>query len=410
MSAPVQSALTVQVPRRSWLCHPLALFLVMWGAVVLLYAMHLSALLIFDTSMVWRVALWVGVPFTIVMLLWSATSLLLAAPDCAAPETVVLSAESIQAIDRLLRWAIRGWVGMTLVEIAVSGGIPLLWLLQGSAKTYFAFGIPSLHGLLNSLLLAIGLAQIALFACDGRRRRLLLPGFILLWSVMVVTRNMMTVMLIESAVLWGLLRGVSGKTLLKSVAALLVLVLVFGYIGDMRSGAEAFRLLAQPAPEYPAWLPSGVLWVYIYLTTPIGNLVNTTVYVVPLNDPLFPNSTSLLFPSVLRQVIYGRSGASEAFGGNLVSEAFNVSTAYAGAFQDFGRFGIVCFSLLLGAAARYAWGRRGLLGLCVYAVVAQCVVLSIFFNHLFYLPVIAQVPWLCLLLYPAHRAAEGKSS
>ena len=116
----------------------------------------------------------------------------------------------------------------------------------------------------------------------------------------------------------------------------------------------------------------------------------------PLGNPLFPNTMALLFPSVIRNVIYGVDAASGALSGELITDAFNVSTAYVGPYQDLGLLGIVLFSILLGITALYFWKMSGVRGVLMYSVIGQCLVLSIFFNHLFYLPVISQVGWIML--------------
>jgi hypothetical protein len=118
---------------------------------------------------------------------------------------------------------------------------------------------------------------------------------------------------------------------------------------------------------------------------------------------------ALLFPSVIRNALYGPEGATGALSGELVTDAFNVSTAYVGPYQDFGLMGIVLFSVLLATTALYFWRRAGTKGALMYSVIGQCLVLSIFFNHLFYLPVISQVGWIMLFFRRDRKAqrAEG---
>jgi hypothetical protein len=216
---------------------------------------------------------------------------------------------------------------------------------------------------------------------------------------------MMIVSLLEGGIAWGVMRGIRWRTVLKTVGVGAAVICIFGFVGDFRSGAEEFRQLAQPSAEYPSWFPSGVLWIYIYLTTSIGNLVNTVTVATPLRNPFFPNTMALLFPSVIRNALYGPEGATGALSGELVTDAFNVSTAYVGPYQDFGLMGIVLFSVLLATTALYFWRRAGTKGALMYSVIGQCLVLSIFFNHLFYLPVISQVGWI-MLFFRRDRKAQ----
>ena len=383
---------TVLRPSKPLLLHPLALFTAVWGSIVFLYSLHLSRLLIFSNTQVLHAVFWLYIPFFL-------TISLLGTLRTLAPRKPRLSSHTPSIpVDRvhrqLIRWFIF-WVVATILEVIVSGGLPILWLIEGSSKTYFDFGIPSIHGLLNSLILTLGLAEFALFVISGAKRHLWIPAWLLVWPVIVVTRNMMIVFLIEAAVLWIYIKGMRWQTFLKLTIFTVLVILIFGYIGDFRSGASTFRKLALPTKSYPSWLPSGVLWVYIYMTTPLGNLINTARLSTPLHNFLLPNTTSLLFPSILRNIIYGSAAqASQAFSGTLISQAFNVSTAFIGPFQDFGWPGVAGLSIFLGFISEFCWHRRGIRGALVYAVIAQCVILTLFFNHLFYLPVITQVVWI----------------
>lgn len=374
------------------LFHPVTLFLVSWCIVVGLYSLHLSKLLLFDNREVLATALWVVVPFVITVY-WAMAFYTFAPKKRVASSRLGLD---IGKIEKRLHRAFWVWLVLTACEAVISGGVPIVWLIQGSSKTYIDFGIPSIHGLLNSLILAIGLAEFGLFAIDRQKRHLWIPAWILVWSIVAVTRNMMIVSLLECGIAWGIIRGIRWRTVIKTAGIIFLVICIFGYVGDFRSGADEFRQLAQPSADYPSWLPSGVLWIYIYLTTSIGNLVNTVTAATPIRNLLFPNTMALLFPTVIRNAIYGVEAASGALSGELVNDAFNVSTAYVGPYEDFGRLGIVLFSTLLGVTALYCWKAAGTRGVLIYSVVGQCLVLSIFFNHLFYLPVISQIGWILI--------------
>ncbi len=373
------------------LAHPLTLYLFVWGFVVLLYTMHLSGLLMFDNDILFRTVSYIVLPFVAACLV----SMFLFS-DPIKQGVVQISSRAIEKLDKKLRSWLVVWACVSTFEIIYSGGIPIVWLLRGSGKTYFDFGIHSLHGFANSLLLTIGLCSFALYTKTNEKRYLRVPAFILVWSLMSVTRNLMIVFSIEAALVWELFRGFRRRTLAVAVGAFIALILVFGYVGDMRTGADMFRKLAKPTADYPDWLPSGVLWVYVYMTTPINNLINTSIGVNPLNDPRFPNTTSLLFPSVIRTSIYGKNAIEDATSGNLVTEAFNVSTAYVGPIQDYGFAGVCYFSILLGVLGIYYWHGRSFRSMLIYVVIAQCLLLTVFFNHLFDLPIITQVAWLYL--------------
>jgi hypothetical protein len=215
---------------------------------------------------------------------------------------------------------------------------------------------------------------------------------------------MMLVTLLEFAVMYVRLRKVRSATFAQIGSGILMFVLAFGVIGDIRQGKSGLiRDLAQPTEAYPEWLPSGVLWAYIYITTPINNLLYTVEISHPINNALFPSTVSTLFPSVLRSAIYGDT-LGDAESGSLVISAFNVSTAYVGPYQDFGFIGTSVFSAFIGIITLYFWFRDDLRSILMYAVMTQCLVLTLFFDHFFYLPVITQLGWLWYFFTARHVA------
>lgn len=378
--------------RSIWL-HPMALFVATWCGVAFLYSLHLSDLLIFKDKEVQNLVLEILLPFLVTAI--GSTALLKVLSRSFATSRI-RSSWSPDQTERRLVYLFRFWMLATCFEIIVSGGVPLFWLLRGIPKTYFDFGIPSIHGLLNSLLQAVALVRMAMFALTGKKKHLWVPTFVLVWSVVVVTRNMMIVVILEAAIATLSFRRVRGSTIIRLAATIMILILSFGAIGDLRSGADHFRALAQPTANYPDWMPSGVLWGYIYLTTPVNNLLYTMDTVRPIRDVRCPNTTALLFPTVIRRLIYG-SQSMEAESGELVTQAFNVSTAFTSPYEDWGPIGIIAYSSFIAAVAVFYWNRNTLRDSLIYAVLGQCLFLTVFFNHFFYLPVITQVVWLHLI-------------
>lgn len=384
------------MPKKSLVLHPISLFSLVWIGVAALYELRLSKLLIATNEQVLATIETILLPFILIVVLVSIFVAL-------APKRLMW--RSPQLIDgssdqddlfvferRLKKWLII-WGVFSIVEVIVSGGVPLAWLFLGNGKTYFDFGLKSLHGILNSLILAIGVCYTGLFAKYGQKRHLLCFAFIIAWSVLLVSRSMLIVNIVQGAIVVALHRGIPKSLVVKLAAYGLILIFGFGVIGDLRSGAQEFRDLAQPTSDYPEWLPSGVLWVYIYLTTPLNNLIYSSRTVRPVDDILFPNTAAPLFPSRIRNIVYGDS-LSESLSGDLVDQAFNVSTAYIGPYQDYGLIGIAAFSLFIGLAGARCWSRNQFSDSLVYVVIGQCLLLTSFYNHFFSLPIITQVLWI----------------
>ena len=388
--------------------HPLFLFILVWLGVLGLYLLRLSSLLGATNAEATSAVAIILVPFAVVM--GGATLYFHLAPKVRIQRKQLLSnsaeIDELPHLKRRLKRWLFVWMFMSAVEIVVSGGVPLVWLFTGNPKTYADFGIPTLHGLLNSMLLALGLCYTAIFARYGGKRYLLGSVAIVGWAVLVVTRSMIIVNVLQTGMAIVLYRGMPAKLAIKLVALALIIVIGFGALGDLRTGATNFLVVAQPTEAYPQWLPSGVLWVYIYLTTPINNLVHTMALVHPADSPLFPNTVAPLLPSVVRKIVYGES-ASSALSGELVDTAFNVSTAYIGPFQDYGAIGMMCFSFLISLVAAFYWWRANFRDELIYVVIGQCLLISVFFNYFFSLPIITQVIWLYVFLSP-RRSKKNK--
>ncbi|HEY1984454.1 MAG TPA: O-antigen polymerase [Terracidiphilus sp.] len=392
---------------KTLLLHPLVLFTLVWSGTLSLYLLRLSKLLYATNQEAVAAVAVILVPYALV--LGGATLYFHLAPKvriqrkhlfCRSTEI-----DELALLKRRLKKWLLLWISLSAVEIVVSRGVPLVWLLTGSTKTYADFGISTLHGLLNSMLLAIGLCFTALFARHGGRRYLLCSLGIIGWAVLVVTRSMIIVNLLQTGMVIMLYRGIPLKLAVKLIAAVLILVVGFGALGDLRSGAENFRAVAQPTETYPQWLPSGVLWVYIYLTTPLNNLIYTMNSVHPANNLLFPNTAAPLFPTIIRKVVYGQS-TEMALSGELVDQAFNVSTAYVGPFQDYGSLGMMCFSFLISIAAAFYWWRANFRDELIYVVIAQCLLITVFYDYFFSLPIITQVAWIYLFFSPERKKAN----
>ena len=282
------------------LLHPLVLFVPVWVLAYSLYAMRLSDLLAFNAGQVARMVSWIVVPY-VGTVLYSQAFCYFSPKKLARQDNLNLNSEAyLEVIEtRIHRWfAI--WCALTVIEIIFSGGLPIIQELRDNSSHYVDFGLPVVHVFLSSLLMVLALSEFGIYTLFGGRRRLAIPAWLVLWSFLELSRAVMIIALLQWCVLWFLLKGVSKKGVLKTAAVGIIAVLVFGYAGDQRTGSNSFLYLAKPSPNYPTWLPSGFLWFYIYTTTPLNNLVNTSIRSTPLNNIAFPNTLYYLFPTVIR--------------------------------------------------------------------------------------------------------------
>lgn len=383
-------ALLIDGPRkRSLLLHPLVVASLIWVTVSSLYILHLSKILLFTRDEVISTTLVLWLPFVAGAL--GAGFLRLLAHFF--PRVTVREFRQTILSEKTLRRCFYLWAAVSLIETIFSGGLPLLWLFSGNGKTEFDYGIPSIHGIVNSLILALALARYILFITTRQKKHLVIPALTIVWALLTVSRSMILVLLLECIASYICLRGVRLKTAFRFFAGFLISVFLFGIVGDLRQGSNnLFRDLAQPTSNYPDWLPSGVLWAYIYLTTPLNNLMYTMRTTPPSYNFFFPNTVALLFPSVIRKVLYG-SSLETALNGDLPVQAFNASTAYIGPYQDFGRLGMLGFSLAISIACQLFWKRKDTRGIAIYSILFACLVLSLFNNLFVSLPILAQAIW-----------------
>lgn len=380
--------------RRNLALHPLTVVTGLWGVLLGLYALHLSDLLLFPVRQLVPVVLAVWMPFAIVALgyaLWRPRILR------QGYQLNVPSRTQLAIIEKRLRLLFRFWIGAAIFETVVSGGVPVVWLFTNPAKTYMSYGVPSLHGLVNSLLMALIVSRVSLYLLSGEKRHLKLPLLSVFWWVALVTRGTIFFILAESTILWLCIRPVKLKTITKIAACTVIVVLFFGWVGDLRTGAENFRELARPSANYPLWLPSGVLWVYIYATTPINNLEYTRSTRQPAYNPLLPHTLAQLLPTVVRNIVYG-DDPGELTGALVDPVASNVSTAYLGPLEDFGLTAVFLFSMVTALFSQWYWYKPDPRSLLTFAVLTQCLLFSIFFDLFLALPIITQIVWFALIL------------
>lgn len=388
--------------KRSLYTNPIAVFTIAWSVTFFLYVLQYSNILIYDRFYAFIVVSSIVFPFFIGAII---SNIFNGHANSTASNILNISSRQIASATKYLRSLYIFWSIVTLAEIAYSGGLPIYWSLTGSYKTYFDFGIPTIHGFMNAILLSVVTISTFLALITNKKKYYLGVLFLVFWGVVVISRNLIIVGVLQCLFLMFLIKGPPrGKRVLGLTVLGLLAIVAFGWIGDLRSGADAFFALAQPSDNYPTFLPSGFLWVYIYITTPLNNLIHQTAVAAPEWDWGLTNSMALLLPSVIRNILYNSTIADA---GELVTEAFNVSTAFVDMYRDLGFPGIMALSLSVGAISQAAYNGSSVRSLLFSAVLLQSAVLSIFFNHYFYLPILFQYPIIALI---SRRMRQGDST
>lgn len=381
----------MQFAKRQLIVHPLVVLVGVWSLVMYLYSLRWSDLM--------SVKLADGVPILLAALFPFAYVTVLFAmhpPKPLGDRGFQISRDNSVALVKALHIMTVGWVACTLFEIAYSGGVPLEWLIIHSSKTYFDFGIRTIHGFLNALICAITTTCFLIYLRTGRRRFLLGSMFIVFWGIIAMTRQLIMVCIFQYAIIYACARRLSVRKLLIYCCAALIVLAGFGALGDARTGAKKFESLAMPSRNYPQALPSVFLWGYMYAVTPLMNLIYTKDTRDSGHDLLMLHTIAPLLPSVLRKRLIVTERNQK---GNVISQAFNVSTAFVDSYTDAGLLGVALFAFGIAIPCVFYWYRYASddYSLLIFSVLMQCLVLTVFYDHFLSLPVITQTAWISVL-------------
>ncbi|WP_114827026.1 O-antigen polymerase, partial [Vibrio cholerae] len=151
-------------------------------------------------------------------------------------------------------------------------------------------------------------------------------------------------------------------------------------------------------------IPTGFLWVYVYLTAGVSNLF----YNLPALEPTysFDYSFSNMLPTIVRD-FFNISGRNDLF--IFVDHNLNTSTIYAGFTSDFwilGGFVMVMFIQFLSCIAYRIANRGRPWGVFSYSVFFQILLFSIFYDMFFLLPTLFQISMTVILFVFSHFGSK----
>jgi len=271
------------------------------------------------------------------------------------------------------------WIIVTIIEIIYSKGLPLQWLLVSNGRTYDEFGIGTVHGLANAIYLFITFTVI--FKDNKSTNDKVFLVFLLVWPILVVSRALLTIVILQGVFYYF---SISEKKLsyfiYRGIIGFVFFMMLFGFLGNYRS--EGFSVLsAFNIADEGQIFQAIYLWFYVYLVSPIANFAMNLIYTEP-SYTLFPHSSfSMLIPSVIRSALGFDSGFF-LHTPMVIHNAFNVTTAFIYPYRDWGYFGFLVFTFLLGFIGHIVWGlsSNGRL-LPLLAFYNSCIVLTVFTNQ-----------------------------
>ena len=348
--------------------HPTFVFVSIWTLALLLASLQLVE--VFAEHMDAAYTLWM---------------LVIAANMCgAAAAAVLFPYRALPATDQPVYFRKIGtifywWAFISILETIAARGLPIVWLLTGDSRTYADFGLPTLHGFANAMWLFLSFAQFAKVA-DGKRRfrDMLVLALLICWPILVVSRALFTIWILQiSLYLLITTRIKLIKILPPALLIAIAFFYAFGIAGEARSEFSIASALGFDQVDATAIV---FLWAYAYIVSPLANLAMGWATVQP-SYPVFPQNTlSELLPSIVKSVL----GFEKTFEGyaSLTHGAFNVGTAFFGAYYDWGGGGIILMAFLIGLAGHLVWrSARNSAKLPLLAAYCACTALTIFTNQ-----------------------------
>ena len=360
--------------------NPLSAFNLIWLVVIAMYQLRLSELqdILNDESVI---------TFIICILSFSITFIL--------GYVIKIKQKERKESDKIIEYdTIKKififWLIIEFIETVWSGGLPILWKIIGSSKTYMNYGIPTLHGLMNSIGLVIIMLSFYLYMYKKQkdnvkdRRLLVILLVVSLFSLCLITRQVIITAIIEMMVIYLYFKvKIPWK---KIIIIVCVGVIAFGVIGNFRTGYDEFLDVSLMKNNNIPKSLIGVYWVYMYLTMTVANVNNAVL--LGINDYGITPIASVYIPTVISNLLLSNSNIKVP--NYLVTRAFNVSGFFIDFYIGYGNLGVAIISAIYGLLGAYTLKKvtkkQNEKNILYYAIYLQIVLLSFFYNHLLYLP------------------------
>lgn len=273
------------------------------------------------------------------------------------------------------------FVAFTIFNVVQAGYIPLIRGIATGDTGYLDFGIHGVFGLYLAMANALAIMYLIVYLRTGSRRFLVRYIAIFVVFVLFVSRQNVISSGVESVVAYSIIRG--KVPLRKLVIGFVASGILFSIVGNFRSGS--IREIAGVEDE---WVPDPVVWLYSYSYFNIANIDNL---ITRSNAPYYDGSSfNQLLPSFLRP-----KSDPEDYLQYLLLINFNVASYMFPVYNDLGRLGVFCLTLIAISLAVRRYARlhqpSSISQVGIYCVLYFCAAFSFFFNFWFYLPVIFQI-------------------
>ena len=318
--------------KKTNLSNPIIVFNGIWFVCFILYGIKLSKVYTNDIS------LKAGICFLCMLLAYNLSFFI----STRCKHTVVVSnirlIKATTKYDYIKTLAII-WIFLIGVEVLYCKGFPLVWLISGRKGSYASFGIPSIHGFINSLSW-FTLNILLIYYLDSRDKRIFKWGILIniVYFLLLARQSIMTE-IIQLTPIYLLKRKVN----IKKIGGLLVMtIVIFGIVGNIRTDPKHVLNTAKLSVDSVPFFFMGFVWVYMYMMTPIANMISA----IDSWKTLYFGAASLkaFLPTAIVNALGMKDVAINDYS-YLISQTYNVSTALLTPYFDFGIAGVFAFSM-----------------------------------------------------------------
>lgn len=233
-----------------------------------------------------------------------------------------------------------------ILEFMLAGKVPLFEILKKTGYDYNQFrGVKTLHFILVTFSIYYSIYLFSSYLCNRKKINLFFYFLIILCLLLLYNRGGIVNILGASLFIYIDSQKNSIKNFLKYLFLLILFMYFFGVVGNIRvnrswNNSEVINEMGYKNSNYPKLLPDEFFWSYIYITSPIGNLINTiNNYQVSydLEDYILKN----IAPDVISKKFRMKKNIPE-----LLNPTLNVSTMFVESYMSLGLFGMYLIGIL----------------------------------------------------------------
>jgi len=169
---------------------------------------------------------------------------------------------------------------MYAAEVVYSRSLPIYALLQGNFNySEDAFGFPVIHTFLVSINTFFAIYVFHQYISIKKRRLFWLFLLVLLPFILLVYRSSILNILLGALLVFLFSRAmIPFKLILKTLAGVILVFFMFGFLGNLRSGNGDPTYIPRSSGATEAFLnsyiPKEFYWSYLYVASPVANLQN----------------------------------------------------------------------------------------------------------------------------------------